>query len=120
MVRCASEAFSELVVMTMPSVTWVLQAICSLGIFSTSTRHMRQLPSTTRSGCQQKCGMSMPLARAAWMTVVPGATSNSRPLMVHFGMMLLGSYRSSSPATTLRPPMMATASASSPPAIISG
>ena len=28
----------------------VLQAICSFGIFSISTRHMRQLPSTGRSG----------------------------------------------------------------------
>jgi hypothetical protein len=34
----------------MPSATWVLQAICSLGIFSISTRHMRQLPAIESFG----------------------------------------------------------------------
>src|SRR5262245_21209428 len=72
----------------MPSVTMVLQAICSFGIFSTSTRHMRQLPSTERSGCQQKCGMWIPICSAALITLVPGATSTSRPSMVHLGMRL--------------------------------
>ncbi len=69
----------------MPSVTTVLQAIWSLGIFSISTVQVRQLPSTGRSGCQQKYWMSIPLARAAWRTVVPGATSISLPSMVHLG-----------------------------------
>ena len=72
----------------MPSVTCVLQAIWSLGIFSISTRHMRQLPSTGRSGCQQKCGMWIPSSSAAWMTVVPAGTSISLPSMVHLGMAL--------------------------------
>ena len=86
MVRWAWAAFSLSVCTTMPSVTTVLQAIWSLGIFSISTRHMRQLPSTGRSGCQQKWGISIPIWSAAWMTVVPGATSISLPSMVHFGM----------------------------------
>ena len=114
--RCASCAFGLVVCTTMPSVTTVLQAICSFGIFSTSTRHMRQLPSTGRSGCQQKCGMWMPWSSAAWITVVPGATSISLPSIVHLGM----AYLSSSPAITFRPPMMATASAIRPPLIICG
>ena len=38
---------------TMPSVTRVLQAICSFGDFSISTRHMRQLPAIESPGCQQ-------------------------------------------------------------------
>src|SRR5262245_39965051 len=87
-VRCADCAFSEEVRTTMPSVTTVLHAICSLGAFSTSTRHMRQLPSTGRSGCQQKCGTSLPSCNAAWITVVPGATSISLPSIVHLGMFL--------------------------------
>jgi hypothetical protein len=48
-VRWACLALSLSVWTTMPSVTCVLQAIWSLGIFSISTRHMRQLPSTGRS-----------------------------------------------------------------------
>ena len=116
MVRWASTAFSLRVRTTMPSVTRVLQAIWSLGIFSISTRHMRQLPSTGRSGCQQKWGISIPWRAAASITVVPGATSISLPSIVHLGM----GYRSSSPATTFRPPMIATASAIIAPLIISG
>ena len=71
MVRWACSALSLSVWTTMPSVTCVLQAIWSLGIFSISTRHMRQLPSMGRSGWQQKCGISIPICAAAWMTVVP-------------------------------------------------
>jgi len=44
----------------MPSLITVLQAICSFGIFSTSTMQVRQLPSTERSGCQQKYWIWMP------------------------------------------------------------
>ena len=84
--RWAWTAFSLVVRTTMPSATIVLQAICSFGIFSISTRHMRQLPSTARSGCQQKCGISMPTIKPAWMTVVPGGTSSSLPSIVHLGM----------------------------------
>ena len=93
---------------TMPSVTAVLQAICSLGIFSISTRHMRQLPSTGRSGCQQKWGISIPSCGAAWMTVVPGGDLDLLAVDRALGH---SRYRSSSPAMTFRPPMMATASA---------
>ena len=100
----------------MPSETTMLQAICSLGIFSTSIMQVRQLPSTGRSGCQQKCWMWIPLSSAACSTVVPGLTSISLPSIVHFGM----AYLSSSPATTLSPPMMATASAIRPPLIMCG
>ena len=70
---------------TMPSETVVLQAICSFGIFSISTRHMRQLPSMGRSGCQQKWGISIPSCDAAWMTVVPAATSISFPSILILG-----------------------------------
>ena len=35
---------------TMPGATTVAQPICSLGIFSISTRHMRQLPAMLRPG----------------------------------------------------------------------
>ena len=34
----------------MPSAAWVLQAICSLGIFSISIKHMRQLPAIESFG----------------------------------------------------------------------
>ena len=115
--RWASVAFAFLVEITMPSATTVLQAICSFGIFSTSIMQVRQLPSTGRSGCQQKCWMWMPLSSAACSTVVPGATSISLPSMVHLG---IGPYLSSSPATTFSPPMMATASAIRPPLIMCG
>src|SRR6185503_9396346 len=87
-VRWAWAAFSLSVCTTMPSLTWVLQAIWSLGIFSISTRHMRQLPSTARSGCQQKWGMWIPAARAAWITVVPAGTSSSLPSITHLGIAL--------------------------------
>src|SRR5262249_9423369 len=84
-VRWAWTAFSLVVRTTMPSLTTVLQAICSFGIFSISTRHIRQLPSTGRSGCQQKWGMSIPTISPAWITVVPGGTSTTLPSIVHLG-----------------------------------
>ncbi len=74
----------------MPSLTCVLQAIWSFGIFSISTRHIRQLPSTVRSGCQQKRGMRIPIVSAARITVVPFGTSISRPSMVHLIMSVIG------------------------------
>ena len=86
--RWASAARGDFVCTTMPSVTCVLQAIWSLGIFSISTWHIRQLPSTARSGCQQKRGMRIPSSSAARMTVVPAGTSISLPSMVHLGMAL--------------------------------
>jgi hypothetical protein len=48
--RRALRAFSERVWTTMPSDTRVLQAMAGLGIFSTSTRQMRQLPATLSPG----------------------------------------------------------------------
>jgi len=42
--------FSVSVLTTIPSVTMVLQEICSFGNFSTSTRHMRQFPATESFG----------------------------------------------------------------------
>ena len=86
--RWASFALGDFVCTTMPSVTCVLQAIWSLGIFSTSTWHMRQFPSTARSGCQQKRGMRIPSSSAARITVVPAGTSISFPSIVHLGMAL--------------------------------
>ncbi len=47
---CAVFTRSFCVCTTMPSVTRVLQAICSFGTFSISTRHMRQLPAIVRPG----------------------------------------------------------------------
>jgi hypothetical protein len=44
----ASSTWGERVRTTIPSATCVEQAICSLGAFSISTRHMRQLPATDR------------------------------------------------------------------------
>jgi len=39
---------------TMPSLTtWVEQAVCSFGIPSISTMHMRHWPTTESRGCQQ-------------------------------------------------------------------
>jgi hypothetical protein len=45
---CLTFSVSDLT--TIPSVTTVLQAICSLGNFSTSTRHMRQFPAIESFG----------------------------------------------------------------------
>ncbi len=42
--------FSVSVRTTIPSVTMVLQEICSFGNFSTSTRHMRQFPAIESFG----------------------------------------------------------------------
>ena len=86
--RWASTALGLFVWMTMPSEITVLQAIWSFGIFSTSIMQVRQLPSTGRSGCQQKCWMWIPLSRAAFKAFVPGATSISLPSIVHLGMAL--------------------------------
>jgi hypothetical protein len=51
--RWAAFVFSLAVCTTMPSVTRVLHAIWSFGIFSISTTHIRQLPAIERPGCQQ-------------------------------------------------------------------
>ena len=48
---------------------------------STSTMQMRQLPATDSCGCQQKYGISRPLARAACITVWPSSASTGCPLM---------------------------------------
>ena len=40
----AAITFGELVWTTMPSATGVVQAVCRRGIFSISTRHIRQAP----------------------------------------------------------------------------
>ena len=116
--RCAAVlgALSLVVCTTMPSVTAVLQAIWSLGIFSISTRQMRQLPSTGRSGCQQKYGMSMPCVEGRLDDGGPRRDLDLLAVDGALGHAVTGPAR---PAITLRPPMMATASASRPPLIIS-
>src|SRR5438128_4525558 len=48
--RRPSSALGFLVCTTIPSVTGVLQAIWSLGVFSISTRQMRQLPAIESAG----------------------------------------------------------------------
>src|SRR5262252_8048771 len=69
----------------MPLATGMLQAMssqpCAVPSPSTSTMQMRQLPGTERAGCQQKYGMTWPLARAACMTVWPSLASTRSPSM---------------------------------------
>src|SRR4051794_20445933 len=70
---------SESVRIRMPLAIGMLQAMSSQPAAapspSTSTMQMRQLPGTDRAGCQQKNGISWPLARAACITVWPSSAS---------------------------------------------
>src|SRR5450432_3443737 len=69
----------------MPLATGMLQAMSSQPApppsVSISTMQMRQLPGTERSGCQQKNGMTWPLASAACMTVCVSSASTRSPSM---------------------------------------
>src|SRR5664279_3548990 len=69
----------------MPLATGMLQAMSSqpwaVPSPSTSTMQIRQLPGTDRAGCQQKNGMTWPLARAACITVWPSSASTRSPSM---------------------------------------
>src|SRR6185369_13052083 len=69
----------------MPLATGMLQAMSSqpwaVPSPSISTMQMRQLPGTERAGCQQKYGMTWPLARAACITVWPSSASTRSPSM---------------------------------------
>src|SRR5262249_11268289 len=85
MASCASFTFGLFVWTTMPSAATVEHEIASFGIFSTSTRHIRQLPAIVRPGCQQYRGTNTPAFSAARITVVPASTSTSRPSMVSLG-----------------------------------
>ena len=70
----------------MPSATGSAHDACGLGIFATSTRHMRQLPAMFSLGWKQNTGTSRPAASHACSTVEPGGTSTSCPSIVSFGM----------------------------------
>src|SRR3982750_2898691 len=69
----------------MPLATGMLQAMSSQPAAvpspSISTMQIRQLPGTERAGCQQKNGMTWPLARAACITVWPSSASTRSPSM---------------------------------------
>src|SRR5678809_64950 len=69
----------------MPLATGMLQAMssqpCAVPSPSISTMQMRQLPGTERAGCQQKNGITWPLARAACITVWPSSASTRSPSM---------------------------------------
>src|SRR6478735_4978959 len=74
-----ARTLSESVRMRMPFEIGMLQAMSSQPADapspSTSTMQMRQLPGTDSAGCQQKNGISWPLARAACITVWPSSAS---------------------------------------------
>src|SRR5712692_6586272 len=74
--------WSVVVLMTMPSATYTAQAGCSFGIFSTSTRHIRQTATGAIFGCEQKIGMSIPIFLAASRISVPFGTVTDWPLML--------------------------------------
>src|SRR6476620_6682919 len=78
-----ARTLSESVRTCMPLATGMLQAMSSQPAEapspSTSTMQMRQLPGTDRAGCQQKYGISWPLARAACITVWPSSASTRSP-----------------------------------------
>src|SRR5215207_7884541 len=69
----------------MPLATGMLHAMSSQPAAvpspSISTMQTRQLPGTERAGCQQKNGMTWPLARAACITVWPSSASTRSPSM---------------------------------------
>src|ERR1039457_6011093 len=75
----------ESVITRMPLATGMLQGMSSQPSpppsLSTSTMQMRQLPGTDSWGCQQKAGMTWPLARAACITVCLSSASTRSPSM---------------------------------------
>src|SRR5215213_1490564 len=80
-----SRTRGESVSTRMPLATGMLQAMSSQPAAapspSISTMQIRQLPGTERAGCQQKNGMTWPLARAACITVWPSSASTRSPSM---------------------------------------
>ncbi len=64
---------------TMPSATYTAQAGWSLGIFSTSIRHIRQTATGSILECEQKMGMSIPSFLAASRISVPLGTVTLTP-----------------------------------------
>src|SRR6185369_9635527 len=80
---------------TMPSWAGSMQDICSplTGPSSIFTAHTRQAPALPRAGCQQKCGMTIPIWRAASRTLVSSGTSTSMLSMISFGICLFDPVR---------------------------
>ena len=54
---CVAFTLSDCVLTTMPSVTGVAHEICRPRMPSTSTRHMRHMPTGFMRSCQQNRGM---------------------------------------------------------------
>ncbi len=81
---CALSATAEVswVCTTMPSVHAVMHEASGLRWPSTSTRHWRQAPIGSSSGCSQNRGIAMPSSSAARMIHVPLGTTISNPSMV--------------------------------------
>ena len=79
--RCAFSAtlLVSWVLITMPSVTVVVQLVSGLRWPSTSTMHCRQAPIGSSSGWSQNRGISMPSSSAARMISVPLGTTVSIP-----------------------------------------
>jgi hypothetical protein len=62
----------------MPSITGVAQAGAGFGLFSTSTRHMRQLAAMRACRGSRSRGIGIPALSAAWMIIDPfGAASST-------------------------------------------
>ncbi len=72
----------------MPSWAGSMQDIWSplTGPSSILTAQTRQAPALPSAGCQQKCGMVMPMLRAASSTLVPSGTSTGMLSMINLGM----------------------------------
>jgi hypothetical protein len=80
--RLASRTFALFVYTTIPSAAGVEQAVSSRLAPTTSTRHIRQLPSGVKSLKLHKVGMSIPTDRAALSIVVPVSTLTVWPSIV--------------------------------------
>ena len=85
--RTPSWAFftvGDLVLIFIPSVTGSMHDGSNAGPRgpSTSTRHMRHMPTSRIRGCQQNLGMYVPARSAAAMSSSPGLASNSVPSTV--------------------------------------
>src|SRR3569623_829423 len=80
-----STAAWDSVVTFCPSAASVAHDATSLGVPSTDTRQMRQLPTMGSFGYQQSVGTARPIARVASRIVVPSGTVTSRPSIVSVG-----------------------------------
>jgi hypothetical protein len=82
----AFTTIGDCVCTTMFSATGIAQDATGLGVFSISTRHIRQLPAIDSRSWKQKRGTSAPASSHACMTVEPAGTSTVLPSTTSFGM----------------------------------